>query len=198
VSEPRSSRIRKLAKDRDVAGLIEALGSRVGLECLEARDVLVELGGDEVANGLLDALEHRERHIASVAGQALAWMGDRRAVEPLLRLLTDFDLDSPPGEAWWNWGLVVDAVGVLKMREAVDPLIAALAVADDDMRQDIAASLGDIGDPRAVPGLIPLLDPQSFPTDEWVAEALERIGGPEAERAVAEWKPKHEAWLNEP
>ncbi len=79
--------------------------------------------------------------------------------------------------------------------KAVDALIAALDDVDETVRWYAIGALGVIRDPRAVPHLVRVLDDmhKPYPFDEMricdiAAEALERIGTPEARAAVRIWR----------
>jgi HEAT repeat protein len=66
-------------------------------------------------------------------------------------------------------------------------LIAVLEI--ESLREDTAHALGDIGDPRAVPALAALLEPEPplvVGNAVWVA--LEEIGTPEAKAAIERGK----------
>ena len=82
---------------------------------------------------------------------------------------------------------------------AVEPLTAALRDEDHSVRERAAEALGKLGDARAVPSLIAALKDEGvvemsrdYDMDTYVrdraAGALRRIGGPEAERALAEYR----------
>ncbi|MEM4244833.1 MAG: HEAT repeat domain-containing protein, partial [Candidatus Nanoarchaeia archaeon] len=73
-----------------------------------------------------------------------------------------------------------EALGKMKSRKAVDPLIAELKDEDDGVRRNAARALGLIGDVRAVDPLIALLRDKNCDVRKWIAEALVKLG----------WKPK--------
>ena len=112
-------------------------------------------------------------------------MGEQRAIEPLLRRLKAIPLSPPTTEAVQvELETVASALGELRAREAVNALVAALVV--DEFFESSAYALGDIGDPRAVPALAPLLEVE---LSGWNANAvfvaLDQIGTPEARAAIA-------------
>jgi HEAT repeat protein len=118
---------------------------------------------------------------------ALAGMGERRAIEPLLRRLETIDYTSERAIGG-DLTYTCEALGELKAVEAVEPLIAALEVAEFG-REKVAVALGEIGDPRAVPALASALDPEPpLFVGNAIGNALNQIGTPEAKAAVAAWE----------
>jgi hypothetical protein len=72
-------------------------------------------------------------------------------------------------------------LGELKDRRGGAALISGLSDADPVLRVHCAWALGELGEPEAVPHLLPLLG-QSVPPHAWLLEALEKLGaGPVAE-----------------
>jgi hypothetical protein len=117
---------------------------------------------------------------------ALAAMGERRAIEPLLRRLERMDYGSPSAIAT-DLEYTSEALSELKAEEAVEPLIAALEV--EESREEVAHALGDLGDPRAVPALAALLEPEPpLFIGNAIWNALVQIGTPEAKAAIAAWE----------
>jgi HEAT repeat protein len=78
--------------------------------------------------------------------EALGRIGDVRAVEPLVALLSKSDRDAGRAAA--------EALGKIGDRAAVPSLLLALEGNDDQMSCAAAEALGKIGDSEAVPGLI--------------------------------------------
>ncbi|MEN9249159.1 MAG: HEAT repeat domain-containing protein [Gloeomargarita sp. GXS_bins_116] len=81
--------------------------------------------------------------------------------------------------AWW--------LGRFRVKEAVPALIAALQDESDrtalggyPLRRNAARALGEIGDPRAVPGLIACLQVADFQLRAAAATALGLLGDPQA------------------
>lgn len=143
--------------------------------------------GSPAADELLEELERPDRREFRMAALALAETGDRRAIEPLVRLLGSIDPSSLTPEDERDAEYAIDALGMLKAPEAVDALIAALEIVG--LREETANALGDIGDPRAVPALAALLEPEPpFFVGNAIWNALEAIGTPEAKTAVAAWE----------
>lgn len=143
------------------------------------------------ASALLAVLEWPDGTPCRSAMLALAEMGERRAVEPLLRRLEGIDYaseDAIRGEL----AFICEAFGTLKAVEAVDPLCGALELARDG-REWVAEALGDIGDPRAIPALAAQLEPEPpLFVGNAIWNALNQIGTPEAKAAVAAWEARNE------
>ena len=142
--------------------------------------------GSPAADELLAALERPDGVPSRSAAEGLAEMGERRAIEPLVRRLDRIDYRFPKLH-WDDFQYVSEALGTLKATEAIEPLIVALEA--EDYREMAAAALGEIGDPRAVPALAALLEPEP---PLWVGNAtvvaLDAIGTAEARQAVAAWE----------
>ena len=92
------------------------------------------------------------------AADVLGEIGDRRAVQPLIRALDDEYVD-----VRWK---AAKALGIIDEREPVLPLIRSLEDDNSWVRTGAAWALGNIGDPRAVEPLIRVLD-----------DAKPRVGG---------------------
>jgi len=96
---------------------------------------------------LLNAKESNVRHLAAIG---LGDIGDRRAVEYLIRTLQDEDVELRRVSA--------EALGKIKDKRTVEPLIRALKDEDVDVRFYAVGSLGDIKDPMAVEPIIKVLE----------------------------------------
>lgn len=116
----------------------------------------VEIGADAVGP-LCAALRSPDYWVREAAASALGEIGDRRAAEPLVGVLTD------RGEQLRVRGTAAEALGKIGDPLAVEPLLAALVVAptdpgdsypwdeDEEMRKASASALGHIGDPAVGP-----------------------------------------------
>jgi HEAT repeat protein len=145
-----------------------------------AADVLWEIG-DADTPGLIRALhfEHGPAREALVEALDLSgWFPDNVNSEIAFRILT------------WSWREII-AIGP----PAVSGLVSALSDPDGNVRRGAAWTLGQIGDARAVPWLIKCLSDAEgglMGINERVcdiaAEALLRIGTPEALEAVERWQ----------
>ncbi len=161
-------------------GLYEAMAS--GDRALQhaAAEAVWEIG-DEDAAGLIRALHYERGWVRDAIAEALelsGWFPDDVDTEIALRIAT------------WNWRAIV-ALG----EAAVPGLVSALGDPDGNVRRGVVWTLGQIGDPRAVPYLIEMLADTAgdmFGIGERVcdtaAEALERIGTPEALDVAAAWR----------
>lgn len=127
--------------------------------------------------------------IHEAAVRAMGALRDRRAVEPLVAVLTNNAIPSLPG---WRWApstrrAAAHALGQIGDPQAVDPLIDTL---DDHFLGTIAAeALVMIGSPHAVGALIAVLEDgghrdRSLRVREQAAMTLGRIGDSQAVEAL--------------
>lgn len=105
-----------------------------------AAETLAELGGSQASKILINAIEELQGGVRAHCIIALGKLGDKQAVEPLLRVLSD---DSFCYLAAW-------ALGQLEDKRAVEPLINLLNDTDWFIRSGAVKALGNIGDDRAV------------------------------------------------
>ena len=125
----------------------------------------------------------------------LGEIGDPRAVEPLIRLVSTGQLlfvGDNLVEALRNFGApaiqllikalgegnlaAAEALGEIGDKRAVEPLIKALGDDDPLVRDHAASALGEIGDKRAVEPLIKVLEDDVSDVRMWAAYALGEIG----------------------
>jgi len=142
VRRAAASALGELRVRRAVPALVETLkdDATVWDAAGDAAAALGQIGGDEVIDPLISALDHQ-----FAAGPALVALGrlrHPRAVEPLIRYL---DRTGNPSAA--------TVLGNTRDRRAVPSLIAALGHADPSTRFYAARALGKIGDERALPAL---------------------------------------------
>ncbi|MBE2183795.1 MAG: HEAT repeat domain-containing protein [Anaerolineae bacterium] len=157
----------------------------------ETRQTAVErlghLGDESVVMPLLETLNDEDEQVRFAAVRALGNYSSETAAQGLLSALHDPIL------------IVKDAAGeeLGKMNGYALPGLMSLIhdpALDADTRGVVIETIGRIADPSAVEVLIACLEDESAPRmEEWricdlAAAALERIGTPEAQDAVAEWR----------
>ena len=134
---------------------------------------LGDMGDTSVTPKLVPLLRDDSSYVRSAAAEALGKLGDRTAIKPLIQLLAG---ERPDEQGKGEAGLVigsgatsdflaemskltevqqktraVEALGVLRAAEAVDPIVKyGLKAEDPTLRAVSAYSLGQIRDPRAV------------------------------------------------
>jgi hypothetical protein len=134
---------RKLFKQGDVEGLIEALGHPDVQKSRLLRDHVVEKMGDlkdhRAVPALIEVLEHDSKSgLRIAAAQALGKIDDSRSLGPLRAARDD------PDRKLRLWA--IDSLGLLRDRESVDALIECLAEEDSWIREYAARALREICD----------------------------------------------------
>src|SRR5918992_735164 len=189
--------VARLLAVRDVDGLIGLLTDKgpVGRHAMFA---LAEMGSDALP-ALHEALDAGDRVVAGWAAVALADVADEGAEERLTALVGELDCAEFSGPLFEVWEAAVVVLGQREAKAAVDTLINLLRCQDTDVREAVAWSLATIGDARAVDPLARVLLDEDvstlIPAGWWIADALQSLGGKKAERAVAQWEAREEAWL---
>jgi HEAT repeat protein len=121
---------------------------------------------------LVSLLGSRDAHVRRRTADVLGYLGDSRAVEPLIVALKD--------SHWVVRNNAAGALGELEDPRAVEPLIAALQDSDAGVRRKAARALGELEDRRAVEPLLAALKD----SDAWVrycaALALGELKDPRA------------------
>lgn len=115
----------------------------------------------------LNALKHEDKRVRRQAAAALEVLGESRAIEPLIELLTDDNDKDVRANA-------ARALGRIGSSQAVEPLITALADPSREVRFTAAFALGRLGDNRAVLPLCAMLEQQDLYYN--VITALRRLG----------------------
>ena len=160
--------VKKMAKAKNVDGLIAALRDDDYIVRWKVAEALGEIGDARAVEPLIKALGDEDGDVRQAATEALGEIGDARAVEPLIKALGDEDGDVRE--------FAVDALGKIGDARAVEPLIDALGDEKMTVRGGAAMALGKIGDARAVEPLIKALGDD----DEYVrmvaAEVLKGLG----------------------
>lgn len=164
--------LRKLEKEGNVAGLIEALRApRVESSAKLRFAVVTNLG----RSGAVEAvpvvsqlmLSDPEETVRCAAAKALGQCGDGAAL-PALR--TALDDQSERVQLW-----AIRSLGQLHDRESVERLIDRLDNPDWGFRAYAAGALGEIGDQRAIPALVPMLEDSSSTVRTAVEQALDKL-----------------------
>lgn len=114
---------------------------------------LREVGGPAALDALLDFVQTHPHLVEEEALEAIATIGDNKAVPILSKLLLDkgFPLRSACARA----------LGELRSPEAVSALLLALKDEDDEVRYTALHALADIGDRECAPAVIDALDDRS-------------------------------------
>ncbi len=187
-----------LDDSRAVEPLIHALHVGELDLIIKATDALGQMGSSAV-DPLIDTLKsERVFYGRSSVATALGVLGDTRAVEPLIKALSDYD-KGVRAEAADALGKIGDARAIepliagikdndYKFHEqaigalvqlgtpAVEPLIVALGDENDFVREVAAKTLRQIGDSRAVEPLIAALSDSSYHVRKSAAAGLGNIG----------------------
>jgi hypothetical protein len=98
--------------------------------------------GEPAVPAVVDGLSHPDTRVRVRAAFSLGKICDRRAVEPLVRTLTDSHREVSSAVAW--------SLGVLADPRAVEPLLNLWNKQHTVARSRLAWALGSIGDKRAV------------------------------------------------
>lgn len=181
--------IEKLKRKRDAKGLLKALGHTDAAIRLQAANALDELG-TEAARTLANlVLLEGNAEMRQAATDGLRKLG-AGAVGPLIDVLRMPFF----AELFRSGGLQEEMVlsrmaGVLADMdpETMEALISHLHHEDVLARRWTAMLLGELKDPRTVGPLTAALKDDDETVRDAAGVALERIGGPEAERALADW-----------
>lgn len=123
---------------------------------IEAAKALVKIGDSSAlveANEIfIRTLEDKRKptNTRANAATALGWIGNKKAVEPLITALKDSEDHVRRAAAF--------AFIKIKDERAVEPLVTALRDKDERVRKRAASALGSMGDPRGVEPLIAALE----------------------------------------
>jgi HEAT repeat protein len=159
----------RIGEARAVPALMPLLQDKVKAVREESSTALARLGPAALPV-LVGALEHAEWLVRLHAVEALGKTKSPEAVEPLLKLLFN-DRDSSLKED------AVRALGEIGHASAVDFLLTAMK--EPGLRPLVAEALGRIGDPKAVPALVAVVEGTSRPDqsrivtgcgDKWTEE----------------------------
>ncbi|MEI7832218.1 MAG: HEAT repeat domain-containing protein, partial [bacterium] len=145
----------QLHDERAIPALIEALKDDNKLVRQQAAQALGQMkyNTNACVEPLIAALKDTDLQVRTTAATALGQLDDKRAVLPLVDLLKDKDENVR--------ALAARSLGMLKDARAVDGLLAAAVAAGGTKnnwnRISVISALGQIGDQRAIPTLIPML-----------------------------------------
>ena len=167
----------KIGDQKAVGPLIKRVGhDKLGFYF--APEALVEIGKPAVGP-LIEALKDGPPIVCWRAAWALAEIGDRKAVEPLIQLPEELEsresLRSRDFGAPETLGLY-EALGKLGDESAIQYLIRALKEGYRDGRYYAAKALGEIGDVKALPELERVAKEDEYaPAAEAAKEAIDKI-----------------------
>jgi HEAT repeat protein len=140
----------ELDKSATIDALTVLLGNSDESVRRDAIRVLSQIGGARAVDAIVSVLEVAGESAAGALGR----MGDRRAVEPLVRRLEE------PAKGFYKERVqmaIIRALAKLGDPRAVESLIAALEDRGRDVQVEAAKALGEIGDKRAVEPLVTAL-----------------------------------------
>jgi HEAT repeat protein len=130
-------------------------------------------GNVRAVQPLIATLKDAEQWVRRHAAESLGLIGDPEAVDAIVPLLHD--------ENRLVRETAAEALGRIKDKRAVEPLLTMHLYGGSA----VAWALGELGDTRAIEHLSLAL--RDFDLSEAAKEALEKIGGPEAEQVLAEF-----------
>jgi len=146
------------------------------MSLVEVKPNIKQLERNRDVEGLINALKFKDCNIRKEAATALKKIGDNRALFSLIHVLKYEDWH----ESYAVMGSVretaAEALGLLRDKKAVEPLIEALNDKDEEVRWKASWALGHIGDKRAVEPLTNLLNDERWQVRRFAASALGKIG----------------------
>ena len=128
--------VEKMERNRDVAGLIEALNHKENEIQDKAQLALVRIGAPAV-EPLIQTLKDENRNIRWRAAEALGKIGDARAVEPLIQALMYGDSGVRKH--------IVRALGSIRDAKVIEPLALVLRDKSSEVRWEAAETLDELG-----------------------------------------------------
>jgi HEAT repeat protein len=131
--------------------------------------------GPPAVDALIGALQHSDDDVRWKAAIALGEIGDQRAIEPLIRALTD-KYENVRAEAATS----LAAMG----KDALEPLLRFLQYSDKSLRIDVVPALGELQDTDAIHPLIQMLENADEEERRAIADALDAILIPSVEPLV--------------
>lgn len=124
-------------------------------------------GGQDVVRRLVSALEDESGEIRQCAALGLCHHPHPQAVSPLIRALS-----SPDSMTAKLVSTALIAIGA----EAVAPLIEVLQNGTPSAKLEAVRALAEIGDPRAIPALMSVLQADSAISTYWAQYGLDKLG----------------------
>ncbi len=127
---------------------------------------------------LMKVYQDSQGEEAFYAAQALGRIGDTGKISVLLEGLQKRRGPAARGAAW--------ALGQMKSPQAQGPMIQMLkdGIKDERLKRQIAASLGEIGDPRSAPVLLSLSIVERMEMGDTAARSLAKLGGEDVFRYI--------------
>lgn len=131
---------------------------------------IIELIGKTAIPSLIGCLKDDDYYIRDISAELLGRIGDPQAVEPLKRLLNDNNKKVRDTTKW--------ALGRIGDKDSLDDLIRILKDKSNDIDIRIAAIMGiaNIGDKKAVPSLLDVLDYDPIELQRLALSSLKKIG----------------------
>lgn len=117
----------------------------------------------------IDILIRDTQVMQAAAAEALGWIGDPRAVSPLLLFLSEGEPSNELRE------LAAEALGRIGDPNTVEPLMAALEDSNEWVRRAAAEALGLLGDRSAIESLSSLLNDESVMVQDAAFDALKKL-----------------------
>lgn len=105
--------------------------------------------------------------LQGAAAEALGYIGDERAISPMLLLVHDRSNELRE--------IAAEALGRIGNERAFEPLVALLKDENEWVRRAAAAALGDLGDRRAIEPLAELLQDETNVVQDAAFEALQKL-----------------------
>jgi serine/threonine-protein kinase len=139
----------KLNDPETAKHLIAALKSENEFSRRAAVEILNEIGTTHSVKFLLEAVADEDWWVRSRASDALARIGGPRVVQAVLELIKDKDENIRRA--------AIEILNTCRDKTAVDHLIAALDDEDWWVSERAADALAEIGDPKALPGLLKMV-----------------------------------------
>lgn len=148
-------------------------------EAVSAKDFITKIlggiGDYRAVSLVLRALGDGNWHIRTRAVEILGLLGNRRALDPVRKAVTD-DVDEEVRRA------AAAALVRIAGREALPELFLALQDNDEWVREDAAQLLGDLGDKRAIPALKNALSDEEEDVRQAAHSALKKLAREEVSR----------------